>query len=186
MDMNESDGKKIKEAANKLNIINESILITQKYQNARHYDTAILKLIKIDENEKIFELYLFQETLKKEVNKRLFNLALIEDRACLKFKFYLNSQIKIGNIYFSYVFDKNNMDNTTKNYCVDLNINFQIYDDNFPILIDSNINPLIKPKIEFPLTTKLNSTVLKKEYPLEIIDINFSQDKEKLEEKIKN
>ena len=188
MDMNESDGKIIKEAANKLKNVNESILITQKYQNARHYDTAILKLIKIDkdnENEKFFELYLFQETIKKKADERLFNLTLIEDRICLKFIFYLNSEIKIDNIYFSYVFDKNDTDNTTKNYCIDLNINYLIYDDNIPSLFDSTINPLIKPKIEFPLIKKMNSTVLKKEYPLEIFDINFSDDKEKLKEENK-
>ena len=125
---------------------------------------------------------MFQEIIKKKADERLFNLTLIEDRICLKFIFYLNSEIKIDNIYFSYVFDKNNTDNTTKNYCIDLNINYLIYDDNIPSLFDSTINPLIKPKIEFPLIKKMNSTVLKKEYPLEIFDINFSDDKEKLKE----
>ena len=89
----------------------------------------------------------------------------------------MNAEIKIDNIYFSYVFDKSDLDNATKNYCIDLNINYQIYDANIPNLIDSNINPLIKPKIEFPFTTK-DSTALKKEYPLQIYDINFSKDKE--------
>ena len=54
IDMDESDGAKIKEEAGKSKNINESILITQKNQNDKHEDNAILKVIKI-QNHKKFE-----------------------------------------------------------------------------------------------------------------------------------
>ena len=52
--MDESDGAKIKEEAGKSKNINESILITQKNQNDKNHDNAILKVIKI-QNHKKFE-----------------------------------------------------------------------------------------------------------------------------------
>ena len=181
LEMDEADGKIIKDAADNLKIINESILITQKHQNAKHYDTAILKLIKIeDKKKKIFELYLFQETINKDANERLFNSKLLEDRTSLKFKLYIISDVKIENVYFSYVFDKNNLDNATINYCQDLNINYLIFDDNIPSLLDSNINPLITPKFEFPLQININPNALRQEYKLNIIDVDYSKDKKTL------
>lgn len=180
LEMDEADGKIIKDAADNLKIINESILITQKHQNAKHYDTAILKLIKIEDKKKIFELYLFQETINKDANERLFNSKLLEDRTSLKFKLYIISDVKIENVYFSYVFDKNNLDNATINYCQDLNINYLIFDDNIPSLSDSNINPLITPKFEFPLQININSNILRQEYKLNIIDVDYSKDKKTL------
>ena len=189
LEMDELDGKIIKDSADKIKNNNESILITQKNQNAKHYDTAILKLIKIQNGIKIFELYLFQETLNKEEKERLFNLILLEDKACLKFKLYLISEIKIENIYFSYVFDKNNLDNATINYCQVLNINYIIYDDNIPSISVSDINPLIMPKFEFPLQMNINSNILRQEYSLNTIDIDYSHDKkilQKEEEKLNN
>ena len=177
LEMDEFDGAMIKESADKLNNDNESILITQKNQNAKHYDTAILKLIKI-QNQKILELYLFQETINKDAKERLYNSILLEDKTFLKFKFYLISDMIINNVYFSYVFDKNNLDNATINYCQDLNISYLIYDDNTPSLVDSNINPLIIPKFEFPLQININSNLLRQEYSLNIFDIDYSQDKQ--------
>jgi len=86
--MDIEDGEIIKSAAGLLNNSSDSILITQKRQNANHYDTSILKLIKVG-NKKIFELYLFQETLYKDLKEGLFNSILIEDGTSLKYKLYL-------------------------------------------------------------------------------------------------
>ena len=107
----------------------------------------------------------------KDANERLFNSKLLEDRTSLKFKLYIISDVKIENVYFSYVFDKNNLDNATINYCQDLNINYLIFDDNIPSLLDSNINTLITPKFEFPLQININPNALRQEYKLNIIDV---------------
>ena len=186
IDMNESDGKIIKKAAEKITIINDSILITQTFQNAKHYDTAILKLISFEKDEKIFELYLFQETLKKNSNERLLNATLNEDKICLKYQFYLLSFLKIDNIYFNYVFDKNNLDTATINYCKETNISYLIYDDSSLTLDDCEINPIIMPKFEFPMASGKNSKNLKNEYSLEVVDINYSDIKENLEKQKNN
>ena len=181
LELNESDGEIIKKAAAKLEKKNESLLITQKYPNAKHYDTIILKLIKIINNVKIFEIFLFQENISKDTKDRLFNLILLEDKACIKFQLYLYSDIIIENVYFSYVFDNNKLDNATINYCKDLNINYLIFDynnENTPKLLDCGIDPLIKPKFEFPLQININSTILRQEYSLNIIDIDYSKEKE--------
>ena len=188
LDANTNDLNIIKEASTKLVNISESILITQIAQNARHYDTAILKLCKIENGINYFELYLFQETLKKKADERLFNLILIEDKMLLKYLLFIDSEIKIKNVYFSYIFDKNNLDNATINYCKFRNINYKIYDDDSLNLIDSNINPLIRPKFEFPMMAS-NSNEYKKEYSLEVLDINYSRNMEQLieeENKLKN
>ena len=98
----------------------------------------------------------------------------------MKYRFYLYSNIKIENVYFSYIIDKNDLDNTAINYCKYNNINYQIYDDDSLILTDSNINPLIRPKFDFPLISETNLDKYKNEYPLEILDINYSLKKEQL------
>ena len=106
----------------------------------------------------------------------------------LKYLLFIDSEIKIKNVYFSYIFDKNNLDNATINYCKFRNINYKIYDDDSLNLIDSNINPLIRPKFEFPLMAS-NSNEYKKEYSLEVLDINYSRNMEQLieeENKLKN
>ena len=180
LDANKDDLNIIKEASKKLVNISESILITQTNQNARHYDTAILKLCRIEDGKNYFELYLFQETIKKKADERLFNLILSEDKILLKYLLFIDSEVKIENVYFSYIFDKKNLDTTTINYCKFNNINYKIYDDDSLNLIDSNINPLIRPKFEFPMKTLINSSEYKNEYPLEILDINYSNDLEQL------
>lgn len=180
LDMKESDGELIKEAVKDLKNNSESILIIQNYQNAKHYDTAILKLNSIIRDTKYFDLFIFQETLKKETKERFSYPTLIEDKTCLKYKFYLNSDIQIKNIYFSYVFDNDNLDTTTMDYCEDNNINYQIYDDRNIKLIDSKIDPILIPKFEYPVRSKENSDEKKYQYSLNILDINYAEDKKKL------
>ena len=176
LDMEKTNAEKIKKIADKLENISESILIIQDDQNAKHYDTAILKLSKIENGQKFFVLYLFQETLRKEAKERLYNLLLNEDKICLKYKFYMNCSIKIENIFFSYIFGKNSLDNTTINYCKDSNISYQIYDDNLPELIDYKTNPIIIPKFEYPVPSKKNKNIKKFEFPLDVLDIDYSKD----------
>ncbi len=175
LDLNDSDAIIIKKAANQLENVSDSILIIQDDQNAKHYDTSILKLFRIEKEQKFFELYLTQETLKKEAKERLFNLRLVEDKICLKFRIFLKSSVKIENIYFSYVFDKNNLDNTTINYCKDIKINFHIYDDESPNLINSEIESKITSKFEYPKPSKKNQNE-KYLYTLNNLDIDFSKE----------
>lgn len=182
LDMKTSEGNTISKAVKDLENISDSILIIQTSQNAKHYDTAILKLCKIENDEKIFELYLFQETLKKEAKERLLNSTLIEDKTCLKYKFFLNSKIILENIYFSYVFENDNLDKVTMDYCKDTNINYQIYDDKSIILIDSKIDTKITPKFEYPSPSKENIDEKKYLYSLNILDIDYTHNDEKLNE----
>ena len=180
LEMKESDGKMINESVKDLKNISESILIIQNNRYAKHYDTAILKLISIIKDMKYFDLFLFKETLKTENEERFSYSKLIEDKTCLKYKFYLNSDIQIQNIYFSYVLDNDNLDKTTMNYCEYNNINYQIYDDENIKLIDSKINPIIISKFEYPVRSKENSDEKKYQYSLNILDINYTDDKMKL------
>ena len=182
MDMNQLDGKKIENAAKELNIVSQSILITQKFQKDRHYDTAILKLNSIIENEKYFELYLFQETLNKDADERLLNLTLNEDKIFLKYNFFIFSAIKIENIYFSYVFDNNNLDSATIKYCKEANINYLKFDDKLKKIIDSKIDSIIRPKFQYPIRSKSKIKKLPIDYPLEVLDINFLNNKNELKE----
>ena len=178
--MNESDGKLINEAVKDLKNISESILIIQKHENAMHYDTAILKLSSIIKGTKYFDLFILQETIKKNPKDRFSYLTLVEDKTCLKYKFYLNSDIQINNIYFSYVFDMYNLDRATMNYCMDNNINYQIYDDKNIKLIDNKIEPIIIPNFEYPIRSTENSDEKKYQYSLNIFDIDYKEDKIKL------
>ena len=84
----------------------------------------------------------------------MFNLKLVEDKSCLKYNLFIKCSIKIENIYFSYVFDKTNKDNATINYCINANINYQIYDGDIPYLTDSEIDSKIIPKFIYPIPSK--------------------------------
>ena len=124
--MNDNDGIIIKDSIKELNNISDSILIIQENENEKHFDTAIIKLIKKESNIKLYNLYLFQETLKKKPEERLNDSTLNNDKACLKFIFFLKCSIVLNDIYFSYVFDEDRLDIQTINYCKDININYLI------------------------------------------------------------
>ena len=85
--MNDNDGIIIKDSIKELNNISDSILIIQENENEKNFDTAIIKLIKKERNIKLYNLYLFQETLKKP-EERLNYSTLNNDKSCLKFIFF--------------------------------------------------------------------------------------------------
>ena len=174
LDMNDDDGKIIKNSIKELKDISDSILIVQEYENAKHFDTAILKLVKNNNNEKLYNLYLFQETLKKQSEERLNDSTLNNDKTSLKFLFFLKCSIILNDIYFSYVFDEGDLDNTTINYCKDNNINYLILGTKLEELKNSNIDPKIKSRFSYTISKEMN---LKQEYLLSNLDIDFSLDK---------
>ena len=181
LNLNDEDAKTISNCTNNITNINESILITLRHQNAKHFDTGILKLKRIDTNNiKYFELYLFQETLKKKAEERLSITTLNEDKACLKYLFFIKSSIRIENIFFSYIFNKDSLDTTTMNYCQENKINYQIYEDQKPDLQDSGIETKIRLRVEYPILPKENEKE-KEEFLLDNLEIDYSVDKRKLE-----
>ena len=177
IDIDDNEAILIIEATKNLNNVSDSILITQKDQNARHFDTAILKLIKITKEEKIYELYLFQEAIKIKTKERLTELTLNEDKTCFKFLFFIKCDIKLENIYFSYVFDENNPDQTTINYCEEIQLNYLLFQNEFPpVLNDRSIESKIKSRFLYPIFPKDK----KIEYVLINLDINYSSNKKEL------
>ena len=182
LDLNDSDAEILKNALNELKNISDSILIIQDAQNARLYDTSFLKLIKVENGQKFCDLYLTQETIKKEAFERLFNLKLVEDKACIKCRLYIKCSIKIGDIYFSYVFDKNNLDKTTQNYCLNSKINYQIYDDDPPNLENNNIEPKITSKFDYPIPLKNKKVNDIEQFSLDILDIDYSESEQNIKE----
>ena len=74
------------------------------------------------------ELYLFQKSLNKETKEKTVNIILLEIITLLKSKLNRISDIKIEDVYFNNVLDKNNLYNATINYCQDLNISYLIYE----------------------------------------------------------
>ena len=177
IDIDDNEAILIIEATKNLNNVSDSILITQKDQNARHFVTAILKLIKITKEEKIYELYLFQEAIKIKSKERLTELTLNEDKTCLKFLFFIKCDIKLENIYFSYVFDENNPDQTTINYCEEIQLNYLLFQNEFPpVLNDRSIESKIKSRFLYPIFPKDK----KIEYVLINLDINYSSNKKEL------
>ena len=177
IDIDDNEAILIIEATKNLNNVSDSILITQKDQNARHFDTAILKLIKITKEEKIYELYLFQEAIKIKSKERLTELTLNEDKTCFKFLFFIKCDIKLENIYFSYVFDENNPDQTTINYCEEIQLNYLLFQNEFPpVLNDRSIESKIKSRFLYPIFPKDK----KIEYVLINLDINYSSNKKEL------
>ena len=149
MSMSKEDSNTLISAINHLKNKNDSILITLKFQNAVHYDSAILKYKSNKKSVKYYELNLFQQTIKKEAKERLTTITLNIEKIYLKYLFYLNAIIKIENIYFFYVFDKSDLDSATLNYCKENEISYLIYDDENFKIIKSEINPIILPNFSY-------------------------------------
>lgn len=180
LNLNDEDAKTISNCTNNITNINESILITLKHQNAKHFDTAILKLKRIDTNNvKYFELYLFQGTIKKKADERLSITTLNEDKACLEYLLFIKSSIRIENIFFSYIFNNDSLDTTTMNYCKEIKINYLIYEDQKPDLQDSGIDSKIRLRVEYPILPKENK---REEFLLNNLEIDYSVEKSKIKD----
>ena len=72
---------------------------------------------------------------------------------------FIHCDIKFENIYFSYVFDKNNPDNTTINYCEEVQLNYLLFKNEFPPeLNDRLIESSIKSRFVYPILPKDKKT----------------------------
>ena len=105
--------------------VNEGFLLIQNKPTAPFFDSGIL--VKINDNR--WKLYLIQITKKKDSNERL-TLTFLNDffayiDAFLKEK----CQIDIEQHYFCYIFDDNNKDLPTINYCRERKLDYLFYNE---------------------------------------------------------
>ena len=178
MEMKEDDGKIIQNAIYNCDNISDSILIVQRFQNAKHYNTAIIKYITKSTKFKYFDLFLFQQSLKKEADERFTQPNLNIDKACLKYLFFIMADIHIKDIFFSYVFCCNCPDEISIKYCKELNINYILFNnDNFQV-VDSQINPKIEAKYRYFISPKEENQT----FVVNNLDIDYSLGKETLSE----
>ena len=101
----------------------ESILIFQNDQNARIFDIGILE----KKNQK-FNLYLIQVTSKKNSDERITLTGLNDNANYLNGFFYSKLGIKFANNYFCYIFNYNDPDNATIDYCEKNNLDYFNFD----------------------------------------------------------
>ena len=166
-DKNEKE--KYEAMINYLNDKNDSILIVQNECYAPYFDTAILKCI--NKQQKIYELYLFQETIYKAADERLCRILLNTEKYYLKFLFFENLNIYIKEVYFSYVFKGEKPDYTSINYCEENQINYIKYFESERKLIISNIDNKIKSVFQYLKYPKDKSNFI---IDLPILDFDFS------------
>ena len=114
----ESLESKVKELKN-----GESILIIQNDQNARIFDAGILEK-KIDK----FNLYLIQVTTRKNADERITLTCLNDNANYLNGFFSLKLGIKFENNYFCYIFNYNDPDNATIEYCKKNKLDYFLFD----------------------------------------------------------
>ena len=106
---------------------NDAILLNFESQNALAFDCAILKLE--NSSQKIYSLYLFQITRNKKPNERLTYISINDYRNFLVLYLeYIFKSIKIGKVYFSYIFDFEKPDTPTINECVENKIDYALFD----------------------------------------------------------
>lgn len=182
MEMKEDDAEIIQNAIYNCDNISDSILIVQRFQNTKHFDTAIIKYITKNKKFKYFDLYLFKQSIKKEANERITQPTLNIDKTCLKYLFFIMADIHIKDIFFSYVFCSNYPDENSINYCNELNINYILFNnDNFQV-VDSQINPKIETKYKYFISPKEE----KQTFIVNNLDIDYSLGKEALSEEYLN
>lgn len=96
------------------------LLIHNFNQNAIYFDTCIIKL----NSKKIFEIYFFQTTLRKDSDERFTLMLLNENLSYIKSFYELNLKITIDKIYYYYIFDDNYPDFQTIKKCSDYYIDY--------------------------------------------------------------
>ena len=173
--MNDEDLKIYKSALKLITKKNYAILITQTEQNAQYFDTAILKYV--DKGK--YELYLFQETSKKEKEERLCTILLTTLKHYLILLFKVNLKINIEEVYFSYVFNGEEPDQTTINYCDSNQINYILFFENKRMLKISDINDKIVPSFFYLQNPK---NMIKRGIELTVLNIGKKKAKDIREE----
>ena len=122
IDMKEELIKSLKSKVEKLKN-GESILIIQNDQNARIFDVGILEK-KFDK----FNLYLIQVTTRKNADERITLTCLNDNANYLNGFFSLKLGIKFENNYFCYIFNYNDPDNATIEYCQNNRLDYFLFD----------------------------------------------------------
>ena len=166
----ENEKKKYESMIAELNEKKDSILIVQQSSNAQYFDTAILKCI--DKEKKLFELYLFQETIHKRPEDRLCETLLNTQKYYLKLLFFVKLNIYINDVFFSYVFKGEDPDTTTINYCEENQINYIKYFESERKLDASDIDSTIKSVFHY---LRYPKDMTKATIHLKTLDINLSK-----------
>ena len=155
----------------------ESILIMQNDQNARMFDIGILE--KKDEK---FNLYLIQVTTKKNSDERITLTGLNDNVNYLNGFFSLKLGIEFGNNYFCYIFNYNDLDNATIEYCKRNNIDYFLFD--FQNLFLSGDLVLKTLKYYLP-ALKYSEELVNNNRMINIEKIKFSECKTELDNHLK-
>ena len=156
---------------------NNSILILQKFQNAKFFDVGIL-----EKKNGYYNLYLIQVTEKKESKERLTITGLNDIINYINGFFSKKLEIQINNNYFCYVFDYNNPDNATINYCKQNGIDHLLFDmEN--LCLKENLS--LKPLYYYLPTCKYSEETPKLERMVTIPKLTFSDINDQTEENLK-
>ena len=156
---------------------NECLLILQKDQNEKMFDIGILE----KKNEK-FNLYLIQVTNKKDSDERITITGLNDNANYLNGYFISKFQIEFQDNYFCYIFNYNDPDTTTIDYCQKNNLDYLSFDPQKLILYG---NLSLKPLYYYLPAFKYIEQLSNIERMINIEKIQFSDCKENLEEKLK-
>ena len=171
-EFDDSFSSKIKKLNN-----NECLLILQKDQNAKMFDIGILE----KKNGK-FNLYLIQVTNKKDSDERITITGLNDNANYLNGYFISKFQIEFQDNYFCYIFNYNDPDTTTIDYCQKNNLDYLSFDSQKLILYG---NLSLKPLYYYLPAFKYIEQLSNIERMINIEKIQFSDCKENLEEKLK-
>ena len=155
----------------------ESILIFQKDQNAKMFDIGIF-----ENKKKKYNLYLFQVTSKKNSEERITLTGLNDNVNYLNGYFYSKFKINFGDNYFCYIFNYNDPDNATIEYCQKNNIDYFCFDlQNLFLYGDLILKPL-----KYYLPALKTDQFSKNDRIIYIEKIKFSDCKTEFEKNLKH
>ena len=172
IDMKEEFEDSLSSKIKKLNN-NECLLILQKEQNAKMFDIGIL-----EKKNKKFNLYLSQVTNKKDSNERITLTGLNDNANYLNGFFISKFNIQFQNNYFCYIFNYNDPDTTTMDYCQINNLDYFSFDSQKLILYG---NLSLKPFNYYLPAFKYIEQLGKTERMINIEKIQFFDCKENLD-----
>ena len=104
---------------------NQAIVFSPIHQNALGFDCGILRCI--DKKEKIFYLYLFQVTRRKNAEERMSYLTINDYLSYLKLYYNEVLGININELFFAYVFDFNSQDTASISFCNENKLDFLLF-----------------------------------------------------------
>ena len=163
-------GAKIKKLEN-----GESLLIFQKDQNAKMFDIGIF-----EKKKEKYNLYLIQVTSKKNSDERITLTGLNDNVNYLNGYFYSKFKINFGNNYFCYIFNYNEPDNATIEYCQKNGIDYFCFDlQNIILYGDLILNPL-----KYYLPALKTDQFSKNDRMINIEKIKFSECKTEFDENL--